>query len=122
MTIRLMVRVTRPYTSAYPEPLVLAKGASVSVTPRECEWPGWAWSRTEDDREGWIPQEYLEQSSGGKYILNCDYDATELTVAAGQSLEVIRQVAGWLWCRCDDGQQGWVPAENTEPENPPHHE
>lgn len=122
MTDKTLVSVIRSYTCAYPEPLVLTKGTSVFVTPRECEWPGWAWSRTEDNREGWIPQEYLDQSPNGRYFLNCDLDATELTVAEGQSLEVINQVAGWLRCRDEYGQQGWIPAENTEWESPPHHE
>ncbi len=84
MTDKTMVSVIRPYKCAYPEPLVLTKGESVSVTPRECEWPGWAWSRTADNGEGWIPEVFLDESTGGKHVLNCDYDATELTVAAGQ--------------------------------------
>jgi uncharacterized protein YgiM (DUF1202 family) len=116
------VRVNRPYASAFPKPLVLAKGTKVTVTPRDSEWPGWAWSRTEDNQEGWIPETFLEVSSDDLYILKCNYDATELTVAAGRSVEVIKSTAGWLWCCNDDDQKGWVPADHTDWAKPPNHE
>jgi SH3-like domain-containing protein len=38
-----------------------------------------------------------------------DYDSRELSVAAGEALEVLEEVAGWAWCRRAGGERGWVP-------------
>jgi SH3-like domain-containing protein len=38
-----------------------------------------------------------------------DYDSRELSVAAGEVVEVLEEVAGWAWCRRTAGERGWVP-------------
>ena len=43
-----------------------------------------------------------------------DYDARELTVAAGERVECLETVGGWHLCRAADGRVGWVPVSHAE--------
>jgi hypothetical protein len=51
---------------------------------------------------------------GETATLRQDYDATELTVRAGEELMVMVEESGWLWCANRTGQRGWVPANHVE--------
>lgn len=44
-----------------------------------------------------------------------DYDSTELTVHAGDRVEILRRLAAWSWCRDGSGGEGWVPDAYLEP-------
>jgi len=106
------LHTTHPHTTTFPNPLKLHSGAKVIVEDRPTTYPGWLWCRAEDGVEGWVPAEILERD-GDRGTLRRDYDATELTVAAGETLELIEKVAGWAFCRTSSGQVGWVPLEKT---------
>ena len=44
------------------------------------------------------------------------YEATEVLVEAGASVEVLREFDGFAWIRRDDGRLGWVPSKVLGPE------
>ena len=48
------------------------------------EHPGWRWCTAPDGRSGWVPEEILQRPLTGEAVLTTDYDATELTVRAGE--------------------------------------
>jgi hypothetical protein len=105
-------RVRTSYTSAFPDPLKLEVGQEVTVGERESEWPGWIWCRTGDGKEGWVPTAYVERKANTATVLQ-DYDATELTAAEDELLTVVKEEAGWLWCRKQNGDCGWLPKANV---------
>ena len=105
---RMTTRVLVGYTSAYPDALVVRRGARLTVEPRLPAYPGWVWCRDSDGTAAWVPEAFLEITSGVA-LVNADYDSTELTVEPGDSVEVLREVAGWAWCRHGDGRHGWLP-------------
>jgi hypothetical protein len=105
--------VTSPYRSAYPDPLRLRGGDQVVVEDRQSEWPGWLWCETSDGKAGWIPEAYVERKGNIGRLLT-DYDATELTVAEGEDLVILKEAGGWLWCQRQNGDRGWIPKANVE--------
>ena len=104
-------RVAVAYTAAYPGALVVSVGARLSVEPGTAEYPGWVWCRDSPGTAAWVPTAFLE-ISGTEAIVTADYDSTELTVVPGDEVEVLSEMAGWVWCRRGDGSRGWVPAEH----------
>jgi hypothetical protein len=106
-------RVVAPYQSAFPNPLLIRKGEILAVERRETEWSGWLWCTDSEGLGGWVPETYVECNGSTCRALR-DYDATELTVYAGDELEILEEAGGWLWCVTDRGEKGWVLGENVE--------
>jgi uncharacterized protein YgiM (DUF1202 family) len=107
-------RTKSRYESAYPNPLKLNPGDRVMIGNRASEWPGWIWCTDEHGLSGWIPQRFLK-SEGIKGVLLVEYDATELTVEAGESVEILGTESSWARCRTPEGRTGWLPLEVLEP-------
>lgn len=100
--------VNKKYEPAYPDPLILARGEEVNVEPRECEWPGWLWATDREGKSGWIPEAYADVTDATAELLR-DYDATELAVEPGETVEVLERESSWSRCRKPDGTEGWLP-------------
>jgi len=83
------------------------------IEDRETEWSGWLWCTTDAGKTGWVPADYVKRH-GHKGEAIRGYDATELTVSAGEELAILEEAASWYWCRAKDGGLGWVPKQNVE--------
>ena len=105
--------VLQSHSASYADPIRVAKGARVRLTGREERWDGhlWLWAVADDGRQGWVPDSLIDRSGGGAIALR-DYSAMELTVAAAETVEVVRETHGWAWCRDPNGSEGWVPISN----------
>ena len=110
---RQICRVISDYQSAYPEPLVVSAGGELTISEKESSWSGWVWCTNRDGKSGWVPEIYVERR-GDTGVALYDYEATELTVKVGEELTVSKDESGWMWCTNQEGQSGWVPAENVE--------
>jgi len=95
----------------YPDPIVIRAGDRLAVEERDSEWPGWLWCTAPTGKSGWVPERYL-QRHGQAATARRDYDATELTVHAGQVVTATTHEAGWRWCTDARGDSGWVPDEH----------
>ena len=104
-------RVVAAYQSAFPDPLKLSAGESLTVEEKPCEWEGWLWCTTGEGKSGWVPAPYARRE-GNVATMLCDYDATELTVRVGEILSMGQVASDWVWCTNAEGQSGWVPLEN----------
>ncbi|MFZ5980351.1 MAG: SH3 domain-containing protein [Candidatus Zixiibacteriota bacterium] len=102
--------VIKSYRTAYPDPLIIKKGERLTVGEKESEWTGWTWCTNAKGKSGWAPESYLSVK-GDTAVSRCDYDATELTVAAGEKLTVLGEESGWVRAAKADGATGWVPRE-----------
>jgi hypothetical protein len=67
----------------------------------------------DEAQSGWAPTGYLEITDDSA-MAKQDYDATELTVRAGDELTVLGEEGGWCWCSFREDEKGWVPTENLE--------
>lgn len=110
-------RVTEAYRSPYPEPILFRKGEAVTVGREfndDPDWQGWVWCEGERGNAAWVPKEYLAmQADRGTLLTN--YNAMELSLAAGEVLEVYEIVNGFGMVHKPDGARGWAPIRNLEP-------
>lgn len=84
-------------------------GDRVVVEDRDSDWPAFVFVTTEAG-SGWVPERHLDRH-GARAVVTEAYDTTELPTDEGQELAVLREdlASGWLWCRNQDGREGWVP-------------
>jgi len=84
-------------------------GDRVQVGDRDGDWPAFVFV-TAPAGSGWVPEHHLDRD-GASAVVTEAYDTTELPTEEGQQLEVLREdlTSGWLWCRDENGHQGWVP-------------
>lgn len=100
----------RGYTATYADPISFNAGETVQVGRQDDEWPTFLWCISQAGKSGWTPLPYLDRR-GSQAIARRDYDAIELTVAAGDQLTLEEELGGWYWAAAEDGRRGWVPAE-----------
>ena len=101
----------RPHQGRPGEALVFVAGDRLIVEDRETEWAGWLWCENAAGVAGWAPAAYV-QRDGEQGVARRDYDATELTVAAGEKLTVHYEESEWVWCTRANGEKGWAPVAN----------
>ena len=90
-------RVIENWAASYADPIQIRKGEAVALDGRRDIWDGhcWLWAKASDGREGWIPDDILDDSSGATTAKE-DYSAKELSCQAGQVLTVIKETHGWV--------------------------
>jgi hypothetical protein len=111
-------RVIKAYQSPYPHPIIFHKGEVVRVGEEftdDPDWKDWVWCEGEHGNKAWVPKQYLyiEADSG---VFLTDYDARELSVTVGESIKVFEIVNGFGMSEKQNGERGWVPLKNLQPE------
>ena len=99
-----------------PEPgeaLVASKGERLRWERKPTQWDGWLYCETAAGVRGWVPERWMKLAAEDGEMLH-DYDATELTVSVGDTLEGELLESGWLLARDASGKRGWVPMECVE--------
>ena len=104
---RRMVRA--PWTASQKHPIVVRKGDRVIVGRRDDEWTEYRWCVAETGETSWLPVSILGISEKGTAVALRDYTAAELTVCAGDGVEIGEQLGGWSWCVAESGEAGWLP-------------
>ena len=100
----------KAHQRSYDTPIKLIKGDQVSITKQD-KWDDeylWLWCVHFSCGEGWVPATLIARD-GDTGIVTRNYDAIELTVAAGEPLIIYEQQSGWYWCENEKGHEGWVP-------------
>ncbi|WP_425052995.1 SH3 domain-containing protein [Psychromarinibacter sp. S121] len=108
-----MARVVKAWTKSYDPALHVRAGDPLTLGPLDDEYPGWRWCTDANGLGGWLPVAVVDAvvigTEGGKGRAIDDFDTTELTVAAGDTLTITARRLGWSFCRTPDGAAGWVP-------------
>jgi len=104
--------VTKDWTATYLDPIQVVAGEPLELDGRRDVWDGhtWLWAKNTYGKEGWIP-DCIVTSTDPKTATE-DYTAMELSCQKGQFLTAEKEQHGWVFCRNDDGQRGWVPKRN----------
>jgi hypothetical protein len=105
-------RVIRDYVAQYPDPIRVRAGEVVHIGREDDEYPGWWWCTNRAGHSGWMPSELLRPSGVDGEVLE-DYEATELTVCAGDVVWVTCCRYDWMWVRSASGATGWIPASHV---------
>jgi hypothetical protein len=95
-------------------PLVVSEGQRLRFERRKTQWHGWLWCTTEAGEAGWVPDGWVT-IQGGNCVMKRDYDASELTVKVGDTLDAELTESGWLLGGHEAGRRGWVPLDCVEP-------
>ena len=111
----MKLAVVSPYVSNYPNPIRFGAGESVITGRTDDEFPGWIWCKTADANEGWAPEVLLRKTTERTAVTTADYTAHELNTKAGDALEGLKTLNGWIWCRDQSGCEGWVPEKSVKP-------
>jgi len=117
MRQRVKAVVVKPYERPYENPIAVSAGEQ--VTPdfdKSSDIEGWVWCTAKDGRSGWTPKEWLTQSKD-IWRVDREFSAIELTVVAGDILEVAFAESGFYWVRKENGELGWVPCECVSVDN-----
>lgn len=109
-----IARVSRDYRRQYADPIRASAGTALRVGRDDPEHPGWRWCTAPDGLAGWVPEALLERRPNDMALLKTDYDATELSVRAGERVAIDERQAGWLMVRNERGERGWIPASHTD--------
>ncbi len=96
------------HAPVHEEVLVAAAGERVRLGREDAEWPGWIWCVSAAGVGSWTPEPYLAREGAYARLL-VDYEATELTAAAGERVTLDHEVNGWWWAANERGDRGWVP-------------
>jgi SH3-like domain-containing protein len=96
------------YEETDSNPIRLRPGDELTPGEHDRAWPGWLWVSDGQGNDGYVPKELLQSRENGSFIATEAFDPTVLRVRRGDSLESLREVHGWHWCRATDGREGWV--------------
>ncbi|MCE1252946.1 MAG: hypothetical protein LWX83_05285 [Anaerolineae bacterium] len=100
------------YQAVYAQPIQMRAGDSLVPGREDTQYPGWIWCSHPSGRSGWTPLAYISIHGATATALT-DYDASELTAAAGEVLTLLSLLNGWYWAEKTDGSAGWIPAEHV---------
>lgn len=105
--------VTTPYERPFENPISVAAGDPVVPDfAKHTDLKGWVWCTAKDGRSGWTPHDWLVQS-GDHWHVNRTFNAIELTITPGETLELVFEESGFYWAKKENGETGWVPSENV---------
>lgn len=105
--------VTKAHQRSYDDPITLKKGDEVRITKRELwddEYP-WVWAINAEGKEGWVPETFI-QGDEEQGLAKYDYNALEITVEEGETVDILEETNGWYWVTNATGNSGWVPITN----------
>ena len=118
MTKSKRYRVIEDYQSPYPDPIIFHKGEKVTIGKEftdDPDWKDWVWCEGQNNNEAWVPKQYLKvEAEQGEFIT--DYNARELSVEIGDTLNVYEIVNGFGLAEKPSGERGWVPMKNLQSE------
>lgn len=98
------------HVRSYETPIVLQSGDRVAVGRRDSEWTSWLWCTDASGVSGWVPEAVLAIQGDGAATVGQDYSSMELTVRAGQRVVGFKHIDGWVWCRNEQNEEGWIPS------------
>jgi hypothetical protein len=102
--------VIKNYQPAESKNWIALKGDIVKYERRPTEYEGWLWCINKKGESAWAPEEWVVIINGGCSFKR-DYNAIELTVQEGETVNGNIEVCGWIWVVNGKGDYGWVPRD-----------
>ncbi|MGJ8644190.1 MAG: SH3 domain-containing protein [Luteolibacter sp.] len=101
-------KINADYEENNTRALHLAAGQEVTSGPADTAWPGWIWATDSSGSTGYVPAEILEPLGEDRWAAMEAFDPTVLKVTRGETVDSLKQIHGWHWCRNSEGKEGWV--------------
>lgn len=118
MSLQSTHRANTDYTVLDRNPLQLTVGEQVRLGPEDKAWPGWVWAIAADGRGSHVPKDHLRLLDDHRAEVVRPFSARDLSVKRGDRVSALREVKGWLWCRNEAGEEGWLPEFVLSPLKP----
>ncbi|GIN88542.1 hypothetical protein J6TS2_49280 [Heyndrickxia sporothermodurans] len=108
--------VITPYTSCYPDPIILFKDEIVMYGKEDTEYPNWIFCESiKTKKKGWVPKQILSIQNTLKAVVLQDYTANELTVNKNDKVTALSHLNNWTFCISKSGEKGWIPTNHLQP-------
>lgn len=113
-TSEVIAIVTTAYQSEAPEPLIAKKGEKLQLlapAPPSSDFYGWWQCANSEGKKSYVSNTFITIEGSVGTLLR-DYDATELTIAEGEKVQVLEEHNGWYWVQWGE-RLGWIPKKNV---------
>lgn len=108
------MKATKAYVRSFQNPPKAREGEVVEFERFDEKNPAWFFGRDASRAEGYFPAAWFKfDAVGGTATALRDYNANELTVEAGDSVEVQEEYGSWFLVKRRD-ETGWIPKECLE--------
>jgi gamma-glutamylcyclotransferase (GGCT)/AIG2-like uncharacterized protein YtfP len=103
------IRTVRAHTASFECSPKVFTGERVTCIREDARHPGWFFGQDARGVEGYFPLDWFTvDAEGAQAIARFDYDAAELSLAAGCRVEVEQTAGSWSLVRSGE-QRGWIP-------------
>lgn len=105
-------RIVVPHHASFETYPIVMKGEVVEHLSDDSEYPEWFIGRDSSGREGYLPKDYFQASTGTDVVMMAmrSYNARELTVQANTEATLVETYGGWAYIRIAE-DAGWVPLD-----------
>ena len=110
-TLGCKVQSIKNHIVEFPDPISTYYGEKLEFIKKDNK--GWFLCRKSNGKEGWVPKNYLDVTSGD-YFMNQDYNAREMDIKLKEEGEVKIIESEWCWVELFSGKSGWVPFESLK--------
>jgi hypothetical protein len=108
--------VLKEYESPYPDPIHFQEGEIIEVGETyedDPDWVDWVWCCGEHHNDAWVPKQFI-YFQNGQWVMKRNYNAMELILEIGESVNVLEIVNGFGMAEKSDGSRGWVPMNHLQ--------
>ena len=110
--------IIEKYTTNYDNPIILKKDEKIIMeeeTDTNGDFPNWVFCKKMDcSNSGWVPKHIIKKENNYGVITE-DYSSKELNVEKGYIINGIKELNGWIWCKCENTNEiGWVMLKNIK--------
>ena len=102
--------VTADWQASYTPALAVARGQPLTSHHSDPDNPGWRWTTDANGLGGWLPPGLVQDGEA-----SADFDSTELSAKAGETVSLLQRLNGWSLCRGPTGAEGWLPDSHLSP-------
>ena len=111
----MIYKVIENYKSQYNDPIHIEFGTLLNIEKEDSEYPGWFFCRIKNHSQhkgGWVPKSVIAFTSQAQGYAIEEYTAKELDILAGEIIEKIKEINGWIWCKkINNCEEGWIPSD-----------
>lgn len=108
------MKATKAYVRSFPKPPKARAGDVVKFERFDEKNLAWFFGRDASGAEGYFAVAWFRlDEAGGTATALRDYDANELSVEAGDSVEVTEEYGSWLLVKLRE-RTGWIPEDCVE--------
>jgi len=105
--------VRKDHFPSYDHHIEIYPGDLLHTEERNTKYNGWLWVKNKMNQSGWVPEKFLDLLENGMAASKTHYSSLEVPVNAGDKIEILSALNGWIEIKKVTGEIGWIPEENV---------